>query len=90
MWGGNTHTHTPRIGLEEEEAIGKLSQWGLIPNPVNKCEPRVTLENKHNNKSPKASIKQYLRYNSLVGMNLLIILLLTQKLVNVSIINFAI
>lgn len=40
--GGNTHTHTPRIGLEEEEAIGKLSQWGRIPSPVNKCEPRVT------------------------------------------------
>ncbi len=39
----NTHKHTPRIGEEEEEAIGKQSQWGLISNSVNKCKPRVTL-----------------------------------------------
>lgn len=37
----NTYKHTLRIGEEEEEAIGKQSQWGLISNFVNKSEPRV-------------------------------------------------
>lgn len=45
---GRTHKkHPPRIGREEEEAIGKQSQWGLISNSVNKCKPRVALQHKY-------------------------------------------
>lgn len=39
----NTHKRTLRIGEEEEEAIGKQSQWGLKSKSVNKCKPRVAL-----------------------------------------------
>lgn len=59
-------TQTPRIGEEEEEAIGKQPQWGLISNSVNKCKPRVALWHKYI--TLKASQTQHLKYNSFVRL----------------------
>lgn len=56
------NTHTPRIGWEEEEAILKLSQWGLRPSPVNKGEASV----KYTTKSPQTLINQHFQHNTLV------------------------
>lgn len=59
-------TQTPRIGEEEEDAIGKQPQWGLICDSVNKCKPRVAP--RHKFITLKASKTQHIQYNSFVRL----------------------